>query len=542
MALALALRLWGLTWGLPWSLHPDEKNPVEQATAMLESADLNPEYFKNPSLFVYVIAGELLLARALGPLAGPLAPSVLGSTYLLARLNSALIGTASVVLLYAIGANLFDRRTGLLAALFLAVSFIHVRNSHYGVNDVPAVGLLLLSLYFATRLLRRPSLRWYGLAGLAGGLATSTKYSTGFFFVPILIVHWLATRESDRRAWDRAGLIAIGAAAMSSLAGYLIGTPYTLLDFSTFRTEFLTQYRFGESRWLGQPADPVPWLYLTSLLHGFGVVPLALAMLGLMLLARRSSTTSHPAFPRGLLVLLAFPAAYLAFLLPKEVFFPRLILPLVPFFSVLAACGMIELARRFGPIGQSAGLAIVLVAALAQPLINDVRHNRLLLQANTRVLATEWVQANLPPGSSVKAEFRSILDPPTGDGAGPRDGRHLRVDHFEGRPAFNDAGNYAARNVQYFVTSSHAYERLLMDPPLRSQRATGLRYLELHRSLESEAELVASFTPGYGGRQVPYSQDEVFTPFWNLELYERPGPTIRIYSLEPLTGYRTPNR
>lgn len=381
MALALGLRLWGLTWSLPWSLHPDEHNPVEQATAMLESADLNPEYFKNPSLFTYLIAGELVILRALGPLAGPLAPGVPGATYLLARLNSALIGTASVVLLYAVVANLFGRRAGLLAALFLAVSFIHMRNSHYGVNDVPAVGILLLSLHFTTRLFQQPSLRWYVLAGLAGGLATSTKYSMGFFFAPILIAHWLASREQDRRAWDRAGLIAVGVAAMSSLFGYLIGTPYTLLDFNTFRTEFFTQYRFGESRWLGQPADPVPWLYLTSLLHGFGVVPLALAVLGLMVFARRPLIASRPAFTRELLVLLAFPVAYLGFLLPKEVFFPRLILPLVPFFSVLAACGTIELARRLGPIGRSAGLAIVLVAALAQPLINDVRHNRLLTQA-----------------------------------------------------------------------------------------------------------------------------------------------------------------
>jgi 4-amino-4-deoxy-L-arabinose transferase-like glycosyltransferase len=126
VALALGLRLWGLGWSLPWPTHPDERTPVDQARAMLASGDLGPEDFKNPSLFIYMIAVELTITRALGSLAGPLACDVPGSTHLLARLTSALMGSASVVVLYAIGDTLFGRRVGLLAALFLAVSFIKI--------------------------------------------------------------------------------------------------------------------------------------------------------------------------------------------------------------------------------------------------------------------------------------------------------------------------------------------------------------------------------------------------------------------------------
>jgi hypothetical protein len=232
-------------------------------------------------------------------------------------------------------------------------------------------------------------------------------------------------------------------------------------------------------------------------------------------------------------VLLACPVAYLAFLLPKEVFFPRLVLPLVPFCAVLAGVGAGEAARRLGPRGRSIGLAVLLGVALVQPLVADVRHTRLLLQANTRVLATEWALANLPPGSSVTAELRSIMEESTEGVPYPVGGPVLHIAHFDGRPEFDEADDYADRDVRYFVTSSHAYERLLGDPPLRSQRQSGLRYLQLHRSLAENAELIATFSPGYGGREVPYSQDEIFTPFWNLDQYERPGPTIRIYALAP---------
>jgi hypothetical protein len=499
------------------------------------SGDLGPDDFKNPSLFLYVITGELVITRALGPLAGPLAWDVPGSTHLLARLTSALVGTASVAVLYAIGDALFGRRVGLVAALFLAISFIHVRNSHYGVNDVAAVGLLLVSLYFTTRLLRQPALRWYVLAGLVGGLATSTKYSMGFFFVPILVAHVLTSRGTAPGPWSRSGVMALVLAGASSLAGYLMGTPYTVLDFGGFWSDFVRQFGYGETRWLGQPSAPVPWLYLTSLLHGFGVVPLALAAVGLMLAVLPLSRATHRgAWAVGALVLLAFPAAYLAFLLPKAVFFPRLVLPLIPFCALLAGFGAIEAARRCGPLGRSVGLAALLGVALVQPLVDDVRHNRLLLQTNTRVLATVWAQANLPPGSSVTAEFRSILEESTEGVPYPPGGPSLHIQNFTGRPAFDDAGAYADRKVQYFVTSSHAYERLLDDPPLPSQRESGRRYLKLHRSLDEHAQLLATFSPGYGGRAVPYSQDEIFTPFWNLDQYDRPGPTIRIYSLDPL--------
>ena len=535
VALALGLRLWGLSWSLPWPLHPDERTPVDQARAILATGDFGPDDFKNPSLFTYLITGERAITRVLGPLAGPLAWDVPGSTHLLARLTSALIGTASVVVLYAIGDTLFGRRAGLVAALFLAVSFIHVRNSHYGVNDVTAVGLLLLSLYFTTRLLRQPALRWYVLAGLVGGLATSTKYSMGFFFAPILVAHWLTSRGTAQGLRGRSGGLAVVLAGASGVSGYLMGTPYTVLDFGGFWSDFVQQYGYGNVRWLGQPTDPVPWLYLTSLLQGFGVVPFALAAVGL-LLAVRSLSRANPrrSWPAEGLVLLAFPAAYLAFLLPKAVFFPRLILPLVPFCALLAGVGALEAARRCDPRGRSVGLAVLLGVALIQPLVDDVRHDRLLLRTNTRVLATAWALANLPPGSSVKAELRSIMDESTEGVPYPPGGPALNIDHFDGRPEFDDADNYADRKVRYFVTSSYAYERLLGDPPLRNQREAGLRYLHLHRSLADNAELVATFAPGYGGREVPYSQDEIFTPFWNLDQYERPGPTIRIYSLDPL--------
>jgi hypothetical protein len=528
LALALVLRLWGLGWGLPWAFHPDEIFYVDQAQDMLRFGDPNPKYFKNPSLLTYLIAGELLLARALGQLAGPLAPGAPGATYLLARLDSALLGTAGVALLYATGTALGGRRVGLVAAALLAVAFLHVRDSHYGVNDVPASTLLILSLYFDVRLLRNPSPGWYLLASLAGGFATSTKYNMGLFFVPLLAAHLLATRGMGPSGPRSLTMLALAAAA--GLGGYLLGTPYTVLDIERFSGDFLTQYQFGNQRWLGQPPDPVPLLYLTTLLQGFGAVPLGLALLGAALgwHTRRAET----------LLLLAFPAAYLLFLLPKALFFPRFALPLLPFLALLAAFGVADLAGRLGGSAarQQSALAGLLALAAVQSLANDLLHNRLLLHADTRILANEWVQASLPRGSHLKVEDYSLRDLSTQARTYTPNTAELHIERFEGSPEADSARYFAERNVQYVVTSSFAYDRYLLDPPSPSQRESSLRYQRLHRSLEQRAELVARFSPGVGGQEVPYSLDNSLTPFWMLERYERPGPTIRIYSRAPLAG------
>jgi uncharacterized membrane protein len=513
---------------------------------MIESGDPNPRYLSNPSLLTYLIAAELLIARVLGPLAGPFAPEVPAVANLLARLSSALLGTASVALVFALGARLFGRWVGLLAALFLAASFLHVRDSHYGVSDVPAIALLLVSLYFMARLLEKPALRWYVLAGLAGGLATSTKYNMGFFFVPLLAAHWLALRRLPRRERRRMTLRPLIVAGASALAGFFITTPYVLLDLQNFQEDVLAKYsQYGNIRKLGQPIEPVPLLYLTSLLQGFGLLPLVLAAAGLVFAWRKQRPVA--------VLLLAFPAAYLALMLPKARFFPRFALPLLPFLSLLAAYGAFKLADwlrqasarwRVGDYDLGSGdsmrvirttmLVGLVVAAIVQPLANSVLHNRLLLQADTRVLANEWAQANLAPGSRLKTEEYSLRDMSSQERIHTPNTAGLTIEHLRAMPEARQASYLLEENVQYAVTSSFAHERCLMAPLLRFQERTGICAERVYTSVLQRSELVASFSPGHGGQELPWRMDDIFTPYWSLGEYERPGPTIRIYSISGL--------
>ncbi len=58
LAVAAALRLWGVTWGLPHAYHPDEGSILIHALGF-GTGDLNPHWFRWPSLFMYIVSGHV---------------------------------------------------------------------------------------------------------------------------------------------------------------------------------------------------------------------------------------------------------------------------------------------------------------------------------------------------------------------------------------------------------------------------------------------------------------------------------------------------
>ena len=177
---ALALRIWGIDFGLPNTLtRPDETTLVHRALA-IGAGDLNPHFFRYPSLHFYVLALVYGLYYVAGLATGRFDgvedfqyefftdPS---NVFILGRLVSAAMGTASVLLVYYIARRWGGRGAGLLSALFLGVAFLHVRDSHFLTLDVPATFYLLVACEYAWRHLDQPRAR---TALLAGPTAPST--------------------------------------------------------------------------------------------------------------------------------------------------------------------------------------------------------------------------------------------------------------------------------------------------------------------------------------------------------------------------------
>ena len=193
--------------------------------------------------------------------------------FLLARVVVALLGTASVWLLYLLGARLFNRAVGLLASAVMAVAFLPVFYGHLALNDVPTLVGLTLSLLGTAGVLRRGRMTDYLLAGVGLGLAAATKYTAGVMLLPLLGAavaqyrdarpgadRWSGVDEShaerDESLAERDGTpgtsrdvaIGVGIALLAALAAYLIANPYSLLDFHAFSAELEMQSTTRNSR------------------------------------------------------------------------------------------------------------------------------------------------------------------------------------------------------------------------------------------------------------------------------------------------------
>jgi len=201
VAIAAVLRFAGISYGLPFQFHPDESSYVYQAINF-GKGDLNPHNFYHPTCFQYTLSLWLVVGLAAGYLKGmwrslmEFQADYIVNTHhfwLWARALAALIGTATVYLTYVVGRRRYDVATGLLAAAVLALSFLHIENSHYATTDVAMTLLVPAVLFMALGLVDRPSPFYYGFGGLFSGLAAATKYPGGMLIVAIIAAHLLRT-------------------------------------------------------------------------------------------------------------------------------------------------------------------------------------------------------------------------------------------------------------------------------------------------------------------------------------------------------------
>lgn len=113
----------------------------------------------------------------------------------------------------ALGATLYDRRTGLVAALLLALTPVFVRWCGAGYTDVPAGFFTAMGALFAWRLLQDGDGRDALLAGLMVGLAAWTKNSALAMSVSLAVAvgyGMLPRLEGARLTVRHAALAALG--------------------------------------------------------------------------------------------------------------------------------------------------------------------------------------------------------------------------------------------------------------------------------------------------------------------------------------------
>lgn len=420
----LILRLAGLGWGLPDSrhplatYHPDELINLGAATqADIPHLKFDIGFYNYGTFYFYLVS----LAQTVGR-GYHLIPSVVpdaqkqsseldllrssapeqAALFLAGRIVTALLGAATVPVIFLLGRRLYGGAVGLAGAALYAIAPLAVLHAHFLTVDVPATLFVSLTLLGAARMLERPNLRNTMFCGLWLGLAAATKYTAilaAIGPVAAVILAWRGTAPEQRASRNRTVVTCLAALAGMATATFLVACPGPWLNWNVFwngaysgsglRYELFEHSRTGHG-YLFVNTGFGWWHHLVvSLRYGLGWPLMLLSLFGIGAALRRRRPAD--------LVLVAF--VLVAYLLTSlsAVRFARYLIPLYPALCILSARALMDSAS---PQYRRAQMAIG-GAVAAAALTTSILLVRSLTVPDPRDMAADFFDQNARPGATV---------------------------------------------------------------------------------------------------------------------------------------------
>src|SRR3954470_10593985 len=276
-------------------------------------------------------------------------------------LPQALMGVASVALVYDLVRRRFGRAAGFVAGLVLATTPITVAISRHNNPDALLILCSVAALWFVVRALEDGRTRWLLLSGLCVGLGFETKMAAALMVVPGIAAAylWVAPRGRMKAIGQLlaggATMVAVGMAwPLLFLLTPAADRPWVSGTSDNSILSLILGYN-GLGRLNGQAGGPQA-LGGGGAGDGFGVAILVASRL------RRADPHT------GLLIAVggAFATTAVAFSYAKGIFHPYYVSLLAPFTAALVGAGAGQLrsgdraARILGPLAVAAGVATTL--------------------------------------------------------------------------------------------------------------------------------------------------------------------------------------
>jgi hypothetical protein len=561
LAAGAALRVWALHYGLPGVYNPDEIPILNRALA-LGSNHLNPHNFLYPSLYFYALFVWEGLFFVVGRVAGWFSSlaAFQGAFFIdvspfiaSGRLLTAVFGTLTIPVTYRFASTLYGRAAGLVAALFLAAAPFAVRDAHYIKHDVPAAFFCALTLMAMAPIVVDPvwgaRRRAWLLAGACAGLAMSTHYYTILIVAPIIVA---SITEATRIGGPRRAFTLLVWAGVASTIAFFVATPFILVEPQTAVRDIVAVRQIDVDRAVtGTHAfgSLVPYL---RMLAGDAIGwPVAIAAaIGLVWAV---ASDRH----RGWLVA-SFPIAFLAFL-ANTVPMNRYVNAMLPSMAVAAAFVVVRVAAWAGARRAPAATGLAVLAVIPGA-IGSIRSDTFYAQPDTRALATQYIEREIPSNASLlvqpysvalrrtdasviealranlgsetraSTKFQLMLASPDrapayrtiylGDGGEDPDKIYISPKVFDRAP---DLAPLRRLQVAYVV--------------LKQYNTANLALASFEAALHREGRLVATFSPYRA--DVDAARRAAVPPFLhNIDAridpaLERPGPTIEIWRITP---------
>ncbi len=318
---------------------------------------------------------------------------------LLGRLTVAVMGALTCLVIFHIGKRVYDWRVGLAAALIGATAYAHALHSHIINVDIGMVLAVWSSILVYLRYEQTSERRWLIAAGVLAGVAIAFKL-TGAIVLPALFLA-IVTRRWNRAAWRTVlgQTVTIMAAMLVTLTITAPEWTVNLADLVRAHSWIVNQNHAPTGAFDGDMKEAFRlvttrrapnWAgYLKMLFHGHNLALTASALVGFGL-----ALMNRMRWPVIWGALIIF---FIAIMSSAERGQPEYyLLPIMPCLWLLGGHAIIAVTRNY-----QRATPVVLASVVALPLTGVVRQNHEWTQPDTRVVAKEWIEANIPSDSKI---------------------------------------------------------------------------------------------------------------------------------------------
>ena len=404
----LLLRIYGINWDEGYHFHPDERMLMIVAERIRFFTQLDPDFFNYGSLPLYILKG---ISQLTDTIFKAHVATYDGMLYV-GRSLSVIADLLVVVMIYRIGRLLFDNRHAAVFSSFLyALAFFPIQNSHFFVVDVFLNLFITILVYLLLSYLQNPKKSFVIVASIVFAAAITTKV-TSIIFLPVIVLTlslpYLKNFQLNKI------IIHIFLFSLFSILFSFLFMPYAFLRYERFIQDIKLQIAMNQDPYIFpytlQYVATLPYLYYLKniAIWGAGPIIFTLVLLGFY---EQLTTISFRKFTKQYLFSLdtkqlavfVFYIWYLWYFLVigrSAVKFMRYMLIIYPFLSLIAGYGLYMAIKNLKSTPKIVLIAVIfsLISLWTLAFVN------IYASRPTRILASEWINNNVPVGSTIAVE------------------------------------------------------------------------------------------------------------------------------------------
>lgn len=466
LVLALFLRLYGIDWGLPnsdhpyYSYHPDEVPLLFWSEWLSQGHLVAKQFIYGGTFYFLILRACIYFGSILTEVVGGF--NILASAILMARYLQVFLALLTILLVYECGRLFYDRKTGLIAALIMALVPAHIVATQNVRPDAISAFLVALIIFLAAKLLRselseRRKLLIY--SGMAIGAAAAFRLPLiGFGLLPV--VAYIIARQQTldckflRLVFDWSTFWF----CVTIVLTYIVLSPHSLMFPEMFVAGIETTMKY-ETGVFPDAMDrgPIFFQYAWRIFHqalGYPVYFLALGGLVYALVRRRAEDN----------IVLIGVGLYFIMLSSVTWTLVRYTLPMLPLLTLLSGVAVIQAFEYVHHVYTRGIIYSAIVFLMAWTLVSDFALLHVVASKNARVQASEWITQNIPRGKSI-----------------------LLVKQYDGDDYFNPVMPPQFNNIDLTLIVGHDSKKFFTEKKIE--------YVILNEMLYSDMERLSSMHP-----------------------------------------------